>query len=298
MFGIYFGHYLLSNQMISKEQYSEVMEAQKSARVKLGLLAVASGLLNNAQAEEVNQLQQQMDKRFGDIAVEKGYLTDAQVGELLSKQGDPYMTFIQAITDKGVFSLEEVTAKVDEFATANGYTKEEMDALKSGDLDAIVPIFMKDAGLTKIHKDYIALAMRNLMRLISTDLRVEPVKAVTDVSYAYGVSQNLFGDKKMFTGIFGESKALLKIASVFGREAFEQVDLDSLDAVAEYLNVSNGLFVSGQSEAGIEMDLEPPVMYETTKQCKAEKTAYEIPVVIDGDPVSFVFSVDTEVTVA
>ena len=53
MFGIYFGHYLLSNQMISKEQYSEVMEAQKSARVKLGLLAVASGLLNNAQAEEV-----------------------------------------------------------------------------------------------------------------------------------------------------------------------------------------------------------------------------------------------------
>ena len=31
-------------------------------------------------------------------------------------------------------------------------------------------------------------AMRSLMRLISTDLRMEPVKAVTDVSYAYGVS--------------------------------------------------------------------------------------------------------------
>ena len=50
MFGNYFGHYLVEQNCITAEQLQDVTEAQKSARVKLGILAVASGLLTEKQA--------------------------------------------------------------------------------------------------------------------------------------------------------------------------------------------------------------------------------------------------------
>lgn len=298
MFGNYFGHYLLEQGDITAEQLLEISEAQKSARVKLGLLAVASGLLTQKQADEVNQLQQQMDKRFGDIAVEQGYLTQEQVGEMLSKQGDAYMTFVQTVTDKGIMTLEQIQTKVAAYQSANGYSDEELDAIKSGDLDKIVPIFMKDSGLTKMHKDYVSLVMRNLMRFIDTDIRMEPVAKFTSVPVECGVEQGLFGDQRMFTGIYGAGDAILDVASVFGKEDFVQVDADSLDAVGEFLNVSNGLFVSSQSEEGIELDLEPPVMYPESRTATAQEDAYVVPVYLSGKKLLVLFSINADVTLA
>lgn len=298
MFGNYFGHYLLEQGCVTPEQLQDVMEAQKSARVKLGLLAVASGLLTQKQADEVNMLQQQMDKRFGDIAVEKGYLTDAQVGEMLAKQGDDYMTFIQTVTDKGIMSLDEIQAKVEAFKEAFEYSNAELESLKSGDLDRIVPIFMKNPALAKLHKDYVALIMRNIMRFVDTDIRMEQVVQLSPAAVECGVGQGIFGDQKMFTGIFGESQAILDIASTFGKEDFSCIDADSLDAVGEFLNVNNGLFVSSQSEDGIELDLEPPVMYPEHKTASSEGIAYLVPVYLSGKKVTIILSINAEVELA
>ena len=84
MLGVYFGKYLQDVGVLTNEQYLGIIEDSKTARVKMGLLAVNEGFMTPAQAEEVNQLQAQQDARFGDIAVAKGYLTDAQVGTLYS----------------------------------------------------------------------------------------------------------------------------------------------------------------------------------------------------------------------
>lgn len=298
MFGNYFGHYLVEQNCITAEQLQDVTEAQKSARVKLGILAVASGLLTEKQADEVNMLQQQMDKRFGDIAVEKGYLTEDQVGEMLAKQGDDYMTFVQAMTDKGIMTLSEVQAKVSEFQEAEGYSDKEMDDLKSGDLDLIVPIFMKNPALSRLHKEYVALIMRNIMRFVDTDIRMEEMVQLTPTELQCGVEQGIFGDQKMFTGIFGEPEAILDIASTFGKEDFSVVDADSLDAVGEFLNVNNGLFVSAKSEDGIELDLEPPVMYPEHKTASTDGIAYLVPVYLSGKKVTIVLSVNAEVELA
>lgn len=298
MFGNYFGHYLVENGDITAEALCDVIEAQKSARVKLGLLAVASGLLTQKQADEVNMLQQQMDKRFGDIAVEKGYLTDDQVGEMLAKQGNDYMTFVQAMTDQGVMTLEQIQDKVDEYQNAMGYSDAELEALKSGDLDLIVPIFLKEPALSKLHKDYAALIARNIMRFVDSDFRIEPIVTLQPMKVACGSQQGIFGDQSMFTGLFGEPAALLNIGSTFGKEDFAQIDEDSLDAVCEFLNVSNGLFVSAQSEAGVELDMEPPMMYPEEKTVSSEGIAYALPIVLAGSKVNIIFSVNATVELA
>ena len=71
------GNYLVGSGKLTEEQLEVVVGQLDKIRVKLGLIAVAEGMMTLAQADEVNRLQSVMDKRFGDIAVEKGYLTDA-----------------------------------------------------------------------------------------------------------------------------------------------------------------------------------------------------------------------------
>ena len=105
MFDQIFGNYLVHTGRISKEQLSEVIEHEREARVKLGLIAVAEKLMSQEQADEINHLQTLMDKRFGDIAVERGYLTEDQVAQLLKKQGNIYMLFVQTLIDEDVMTL-------------------------------------------------------------------------------------------------------------------------------------------------------------------------------------------------
>ena len=102
------GNYLVSKKKISASQLSDVLEAQKKVRVKLGLIAVAEKMMTPDQADEINRLQAVMDKRFGEIAVSKGYLTDEQVSRLLKLQGNAYLSFAQAISDCGIMELSEL----------------------------------------------------------------------------------------------------------------------------------------------------------------------------------------------
>ena len=101
MFGIYFGKYLQDKGILTEQQYQEMLQEMKNARLKLGLLAIVNGIMTEEQAEEVNQLQQMQDRRFGDIAVEKGYMTEEQVSSLLKMQGDQYLLCVQTLTEHG-----------------------------------------------------------------------------------------------------------------------------------------------------------------------------------------------------
>ena len=77
------GNHLVQSGKLSAEQLTAVISKMDEVRVKLGLLAVAEGMMTIEQADEVNRFQATMDKRFGDIAVEKGYLTEELISNLL-----------------------------------------------------------------------------------------------------------------------------------------------------------------------------------------------------------------------
>ena len=82
MFSQLFGKYLIESDIISEEQYEDILAKVEKTRAKLGLIAVSEGILTKEKAERINILQTQKDARFGDIAVEEGYITKEQVLEL------------------------------------------------------------------------------------------------------------------------------------------------------------------------------------------------------------------------
>lgn len=93
MFGVYFGKYLQDVGVLTENQYHDIIETSRTARLKMGTIAVNEGYMTEEQAEEVNTLQSMRDARFGDIAIEKGYLTDEQLMKLLKKTGR-FLSFI------------------------------------------------------------------------------------------------------------------------------------------------------------------------------------------------------------
>ena len=57
------GNYLISKGKITSEQLDDVIEEITRVRVKLGLIAVAEGMITQEQADKINRLQAVMDRR-------------------------------------------------------------------------------------------------------------------------------------------------------------------------------------------------------------------------------------------
>ena len=78
MFCQLFGKFLIEKEVIDKNKYNSIMERLAESRAKLGVIAVADGIITEKQANEINHLQTTKDARFGEIAVGEGYITEEQ----------------------------------------------------------------------------------------------------------------------------------------------------------------------------------------------------------------------------
>ena len=285
MIHILFGNYLKKAGKLSAEQLANVYEEQKKVRVKLGLIAVAENLMTIEQADEVNKLQSVLDKRFGDIAVEKGYLTDEQVGRLLGMQGNLYLSFVQEITNENLMTIEEVNEAYSDFQKELQFTRTEMDRLKSGEADLVIPLFLP-VDIDSYQKEHILVCVKTLMRLIDTDLYIDKAEW-TESADADGVAcQEVHGDAHATLIFGGKEKSLLTIANKFAGEEFETVDADALDACAELINCINGMFATDCSPK-LNIDMIPPVYQEGKKRITGKKIC-KLPVYIFGQEVDVI----------
>lgn len=289
MFGLYFGEYLVEMNKISQSQFEDVMKQQQKTRVKLGLIAVTEKLLTAKQAEEINDIQKKMDRRFGDIAVEKGYLLNEEVTHLLNMQGNPYLQFVQVITESNIMTINEIETNIEEFKKYNNFSDSDIDALKSGDIDRIIPTFV-DVD-TPLSGKCISLALRNIVRFIDTDVIIRKAYKVKEYTFEALASQKMIGDHDIFVGFAGKNNSLLTIANPFAKEDFTVLDEDAFDAVCEFINCTNGLYASKLSDEDIQIDMTPPLFY-SNKKLTSEGEVFIIPVMIKGEQSDLVVSVN------
>lgn len=277
------GNYLVGSGKISSEQLEVVVEQLDKIRVKLGLIAVAEGMMTLAQAEEVNRLQSVMDKRFGDIAIEKGYLTDDQIGNLLKAQGNTYMSFVQSLVNEGFIKMEEIDTIFEGYREENGFTKSDMETLKSDEPERIVPLFLTPE--TMKYQDIIGVAVRTIIRCVDRHMYIGKVTVKEDCEIKHAALQEVQGEGGYVAGFEEQYGGLIKLASIFGQEDFDRVDVDTLDAVGEFLNCVNGLHASALSKDGAVLELMPPnLITETTK---LEGKVCSMPIYVKGMSLAF-----------
>jgi hypothetical protein len=284
----------MNKNKISQTEFDEVMMQQQISRLKLGFIAVAEKLLTTKQAEEINEIQKKLDRRFGDIAVEKGYLLTEEVTYLLNMQGSSYLKFVQALTENNILSIEEIETYLEDFKKDNGFTDSDLDALKTGDIDRIIPVFVDvDAPF---YGECISLALRNIVRFINNGISLQKAVKVKEYAFKNIAYQQMIGDHPIFCGFAGGCEALLNIAEPFAKEEFKELNDDAFDSVCEFINCTNGLYASKLSHEDIHIDMTPPLFY-TGKKLTSKGDIIVVPVIINGLQSDLLISVDNQVEI-
>ena len=285
------GNYLMEKGLLTGEQFRDILNEQQKVRVKLGLIAVAEGLMTQEEADRVNQLQAVMDRRFGDIAVEKGYLTEGQVNSLLKKQGNAYLAFAQAMENQQLMTIEQLEQILLDYRCENNFTASDMDALKSDDVDSILPLFLPVDS--EAYYGIAGTAVRTLMRLVYTGLYPDKAYIMQKTEDENGALQKVEGEKGFVSALGGKGNALQFTASVFGQEEFVSVDEDALDAIGELLNCINGLYVS-ECKDGSSLELMPP-SFKTGIQGFESRKMLVLPIHIKNDCIDLMIAIGDEI---
>lgn len=298
MFGIYFGKYLMDQGIITGKQYSDLVENTKNSKVQMGLLAIETGLMTEEQTKEVNLLQQQEDKRFGDIAVEKGYLMDADVTDLLDRQGDSYLLFIQALLENNLLTMDQIREELINYRKAKGLTTLDLEAIKTGDVDRIIPIFLKNDEIPTYIKNYILLTSRNIVRFVDRFFRMEKIERITEYDAPHCATQHIVGEYRFYTALCGEEEGISQVARGFASTSFtaESADevVDTLDAANEFMNCNNGLFATGLSERNINLIVESPVMKQNHTIIHANEHMYKVPLFVEDHAIDLIVCFDDD----
>ena len=259
MFSQFFGNYLLKRGLITAVQLREALQVQDSVRVKLGVLAIDAGYMTAGQVERTNALQAQVDKRFGEIAIDQGYLNEDQLSELLAQQNSRHLLISQALIDQGVMSFEGIETVLEEYRKDSGLTDREFEALKNNDMDTVTRAIVKlpELGDEKVYAEYFALLLRNLVRFVDTNIVLEPAQRVVEEPFEVLVHQEMHGRYKIFTGLAGKEAELVEFARRFSRMDITAFDSLAADALGEFCNTHNGLFLSKLSNEWVELELSP-----------------------------------------
>ena len=292
MFVQYFGKYLVENNIISQPEYELIIKEQENSRVKLGFIAVAERLLTKRQAEELNELQKTKDQRFGDLAIEKGYLLEEEVNYLLNMQGNPYMKFIQTLTEESIMTMDEIEDALRKFSIDSNFSSSDLDDLLSNDIDRILPVFI-DVDVP-IQGECISLFIRNIIRLIDNNIMVKKAYSTKEYSFGNLAYQKVVGDYNIFVGLASQDDELLTIANPFARENFTVMNEDSFDSVCEFINCINGLYASKLSLEEINVDMTPP-LYQQNKTISSSDEIYVVPIIINNKQSDLLFTLDSTV---
>ena len=287
------GNYLVERGMLTKSQLVEVYKEQEFNRAKLGVIAVAEKLMTIAQAEQVNMLQSSLDKRFGDIAIEKGYLSEAQVSRLLELQGNTYLAFLQAIVDKGYLSMEQLETAEADYQKLHGFTESDLAALKTGDVEQAVPIFLSTANPS--YRSMFTIGIKNIYRLVDNHLYLGKAYTVDHVRDEVIGFQKFTGDRTATVAISGKYEDVQKMAVCYTREEFIDTKEDALDATCELINCINGLYASEQSRDDIKIELEPPEFKTSFTDARCDEMMV-LPVFACGGEVKFIIAVSNDIS--
>jgi hypothetical protein len=291
MFNQHFGNYLLKKKILKPEELRHVLEEQKLVKVKLGVLAVDSGYMNALQVERVHKLQAVRDKRFGELAIEEGYLTEGQLKELLNTQKKSNVLLGQVLIEKGLFSFEEYEEILRGYRQDSDLTDGEIQALKTNDVRKITEIFFRSLSYEnyKMLHEYFQLFMRNIVRFIDDEISLEEVQKRDTYSFDYLATQRIEGDGGFFSGFSGSEAVMAAFASIYAEEKLNEINNLAKDALGEFMNCQNGLFLSHLSHEGIDLELFPA---EVKKDgiLKPVGQLYIIPCYLTFGKIDFIFS--------
>ena len=254
----FFGHYLLDEGKLTKEQLTEAVEYQSEKNLSLGELAVRENLITLKDAELINDKQRSLDKRFGEVSISLGLLTDELIENLLSMQKREKVFFGEVIIKKNFMSQEDLDTQLKLF--------EDLQKLEVVKLDDTIEKLDKDG----IIKDSIGILQKLYPRIVHEYIKLVSINKEINTNGQVIFMQKMRGDIHLDFALQPEDKVSLIISKKFLKMDFDQVDEMVLDIISEFVNVILGNIAVKFSENSVKVDLTPPTMIQNNEFKKSE----------------------------
>lgn len=177
----------------------------------------------------------------------------------------------------------------------NNLTDRELRVLKDGDIDSMVSTFVKMK-----QEEYVLqlkCVLKSLKYYLGEGMTLEKVSVKEEYEGEFIGSQIMDGDMDIFFGIIGDNDVLLKIASTFAKEDFEEFDTDAYDAVCELINCTNGAFATRLCDEDIDVVLYPPVFYDNVHITSA-RGFYIVTIGYRGSQFDMIMAINENVNLA
>ena len=242
MFTHFFGNYLYSNKIITKQELKEALEKKSNSRIKMGVLAINKGLMTAMEVHKVLDKQTQVDMRFGEIAIEMGYLNHDQVAGLIQEQRKSYLLLAQALLDISAITYDQFEESLKLFKLK--YSVEEIGDSNYDDdeLQKMVARFVDPSdNRTHQHVKYLTLLIRNLVRFIGDDFVLfDYNEAISDRTIK--ISQLMDIVPAFETSMYAERDVLVHFVSRFLNENISDYSTTVENGAVDFLNLHNGLY--------------------------------------------------------
>lgn len=293
MYAQFFGNYLLTRDIVTKEQLITAMQKKTSQHMKLGTLAIHAGYMTAGEVDRVIILQTHQDKRFGEIAIHEGYLTETQVAELLKKQKPDFLRLGQVLIEDGVLDNEQL-----QDAIINYQSESEFDDFIYSDetretIEHLLANFFvaSERPLTRYELSYLQLLFNNLVRFIGDDFTPVAPYSAKEYPTNYCVSQKVSGEFSVRISIDMTKKCCIDFASRYAREIFPDFDEYVQASLEDFLNLHNGLFtVNLSNDYSVELQPDPPAP-ETRELLTFQTETYLLPIIYPFGMLHFIIEI-------
>jgi len=295
MFERILGNFFIHNGYLNENDLERVLSKLDTSRAKLGTIAISEHLMSIEDAEEVNRLQAGLNKRFGDIAIEKGLLTADQIEHLLSLQGNSYLVFLQLLQEDGLMDMSAIREAAEEYKHTENLSDEDIEELKSGDMDRMVPVLLHiDNGIVR---RLLTIGVRTAYRLMDRNILISEIKRVSEITVPVLSLQHIYGMHKIMTGFAGTPETMEKVGKAFAGDSNVDNPEDGLDAICEFLNCVNGFLAIEYSLIPVDLDMAPPIYYQNEVKLSGPDI-YVLPLTLCGEQISYITAIDSEVLIA
>ena len=296
MYAQFFGNYLLTRDIVTKEQLITALQKKDSQHMKLGTLAIHAGYMTANEVDRIVILQTHLDKRFGEIAIHEGYLTESQVAELLKKQKPDFLRLGQVLLEDGILDNNQLQEAIINYQSESEFD----DFIYSDETREIISHLLEnffvatERPLTRYELAYFQLLFNNLVRFIGDDFTpVAPYRA-KEYPTSYCVSQGVYGKFTMRIYLDMGEKTAVEFACRYAREIFPEFDEYVQAALEDFLNLHNGLFtVNLSNDYSVELQLTPPGV-ETPELLTFTSETYLLPIVYPFGTFHFIIEMSAE----
>ncbi|MFH1783572.1 MAG: response regulator [bacterium] len=248
----FFGQYLLERGSINAEQLIKAVEYQKQVNVSLEAMFLSKGLLSEDQVNRINTFQKKdLSREFGEIVITEGFLPKEKLQQVLAEQKTNRIYIGESLVQTGAITAETLATVLQEYKE-----EQEKDEWHIGEK-------LEKVKNTLIVKTFISFTMKMFEKVLRETVKLKACLASVEHFNLrdYTISQKAKGEFKGSFVLNMSGDVAYKISATFFKETIDKITAKEKDAMKEFLNIIDGNCCSKLSNAGVNIETEPPVFY-------------------------------------